>query len=57
VVIYVETFKTVVTGQDQREIVEITDKKNYIRISLLHLNTLYRFRSNQYLLLLLNATC
>jgi hypothetical protein len=34
VVMYVETFKTVVTGQDQREIVEITDKKNYIRISL-----------------------
>jgi hypothetical protein len=31
---YVKTFKTVVTGQDQREIVEITDKKNYIRISL-----------------------
>jgi hypothetical protein len=31
---YVETFKTAVTGQDQRGNVEITDKNFYIRISL-----------------------
>ena len=34
VVMYVETFKTAVTGQDQRGNVEITDKNFYIRISL-----------------------
>jgi len=34
VVMYVKTFKTVVTEQDQRGNVEITDKNFYIRISL-----------------------